>query len=50
MDKVYRKPIGPEDGPYTLTDKYKRMASKITKERAALAGERLANLLNEALN
>jgi len=49
IEEVYKAPIGPGEGPYTLTDKYKGMASNIDRERIELAGERLANLLNEAL-
>jgi hypothetical protein len=49
IDKVYKAPIGPSEGPYTVTDSYKLMASKIAKQRAQLAGERLARMLNESL-
>ena len=49
IDKFYQKPIGPEDGPYALTKEYKKMASKLAKQRVELAGERLANLLNQSL-
>jgi len=49
IDKVYKEPIGPSEGPYAVTDSYKRMASKIARQRALLAGERLARLLNETL-
>ena len=46
---VYRSPVGPGNGPYTLTAKYKTSAKRIASERAALAGARLARLLNENL-
>lgn len=49
IDKVYKAPIGPGEGPYTVTDSYKLMASKIAKQRAQLGGERLARMLNESL-
>ncbi|HEY9773605.1 MAG TPA: S1/P1 nuclease [Planktothrix sp.] len=49
IEKIYRSPIGTGDGPYTLTAEYKTMAPKLSKERVELAGERLANLLNDAL-
>jgi hypothetical protein len=49
IDKIYKKPIGKGDGPYTLTGEYKRMAAKLVRERVELAGERLANLLNQSL-
>jgi hypothetical protein len=49
IDKVYRAPIGPNEGPYTVTDSYKSMASRIARQRAVLAVERLARLLNESL-
>ena len=47
---VYKAPpIGEGPGPFTLTAAYKSNAEKIVKERIALAGARLANLLNAAL-
>jgi hypothetical protein len=49
IKKIYRKPIGPEDGPYTLTDKYKQMIRTLSRQRVELAGARLANLLNDSL-
>lgn len=49
IDNIYQKPIGPGNGPYSLTDRYKRMTTKITREGAELAGERLANWLNQNL-
>jgi len=47
---VYKAPpIGEGPGPFTLTPAYKSNAEKVAKERMALAGARLANLLNAAL-
>ena len=46
---VYAPPIGPGDGPFTLTPQYKKNAGKLAKQRVALAGARLANLLNTEL-
>ena len=46
---VYRRPVGSGNGPYTLTNNYKTSAKRIASKRAALAGARLARLLNETL-
>lgn len=46
---VYAPPIGDGAGPFTLTDRYKSTARAIAKRRVALAGARLAHLLNAAL-
>jgi hypothetical protein len=46
---VYVTPIASGDGPFTLTLKYKQDAGKLAKQRVALAGTRLANLLNGEL-
>jgi S1/P1 Nuclease len=46
---VYSQPVGPGDGPFTLTRAYKRKAGNLAKQRVALAGARLANLLNNEL-
>jgi hypothetical protein len=45
---VYQ-PIGDGKGPFTLSDDYKDDAKTIAEERVALAGARLANLLNAFL-
>jgi hypothetical protein len=45
---VYAPPIGPGSGPYPLTDAYREQAQIIARERVALAGRRLAVLLNAA--
>jgi S1/P1 Nuclease len=46
---VYSNPIGPGAGPYILTAAYRDRARTIARERIALAGRRLAVLLNGAL-
>ena len=46
---AYVAPIGDGDGPFTLTAAYRAKAKKVAQERVALAGVRLANLLNEEL-
>src|SRR5262249_26014557 len=46
---VYAAPIGNGGGPFTLTDDYMRTAKRIAEEQVALAGARLAALLNAAL-
>ena len=46
---VYVAPIGAGNGPFTLTTAYRTAARKVAKERVALAGARLANVLNSEL-
>ena len=46
---AYSGPIGTGDGPFTITQAYKDNAQKIAAERVELAGERLANLINDEL-
>jgi hypothetical protein len=46
---VYVSPVGVGDGPFTIGPHYQAAATKLGKERIALAGARLANLLNESL-
>jgi S1/P1 Nuclease len=46
---VYAPPVGPKDGPYTLNLDYKKRAGNLAKQRVALAGARLAKLLNDEL-
>ena len=48
-ETVYAAPIGAGDGPFTLTAQYKKNAKKLARQRVALAGARLANLLNTEL-
>ena len=45
---AYSNPIGPGLGPFSLTAGYKSTAQTIANQRVALAGARLANLLNAA--
>jgi len=47
---VYRTPIGAGAGPFTLDSNYKSEARKLAAERIALAGARLAKILNRELN
>jgi hypothetical protein len=46
---VYSTPIGTNDGPFTITPAYKAKAQTIADARVELAGERLANLINDEL-
>ena len=46
---VYVGPIGPGAGPFTITQEYFETAKSVAEERVALAGARLANLLNHEL-
>jgi hypothetical protein len=48
QSEVYRAPIGNGLGPYLLTPVYRTNAQQVTSARAALAGVRLANLINRA--
>jgi hypothetical protein len=48
--KVYKSPpIGPGDGPFQITTAYRSAALSLSRERIALAGARLANVLNQDL-
>jgi hypothetical protein len=46
---AYAEPVGPDSGPYTLNDTYRLKAGSEAEKRIALAGQRLANLLNQEL-
>lgn len=46
---VYQPPVGPERGPWELNLPYEENAAALARERIALAGARLANLLNNEL-
>jgi S1/P1 Nuclease len=46
---VYVPPIDVGAPPYTITESYRTAALDLAQQRVALAGARLANLLNEAL-
>jgi len=48
-DSVYTGPVGAGAGPFTLTENYKNPAKALAKKQVALAGARLANLLNSQL-
>ena len=47
--KVYVAPVGPKNGPFTLTPTYRTKAAKLAKSRIALAGAWLAAILNTEL-
>jgi hypothetical protein len=47
---VYAPPIGNGTGPYRLTPAYRARARQVAAQRIALAGRRLAVLLNRALD
>lgn len=49
QNNVYVAPIVSGDGPFTLTPAYRKNAVKLAEERVALAGARLANVLNSEL-
>jgi len=46
---VYQSPVMAGDGPFPLTSAYKSAAAKLAQQRVALAGARLARLLNNEL-
>jgi hypothetical protein len=47
--QVYAPPIGIGKGPFTLDDAYRANALLVARDRVWLAGNRLAELLNDAL-
>jgi hypothetical protein len=47
--RVYVPPIGAGDGPFTISPAYQTAASALAEARIALAGARLAGMLNETL-
>jgi hypothetical protein len=49
QDVVYQPPIGLGAGPFTPSSAYKKKAKSVAQQRIALAGVRLANLLNNEL-
>jgi hypothetical protein len=49
VSSVYVTPIGVGVGPFTVTPAYQAAISDLGKKRIALAGARLARLLNDAL-
>jgi hypothetical protein len=46
---VYQPPVAAGDGPFSLTSAYKSKAKTLARQRIALAGVRLANLINTEL-
>ncbi|PYS67807.1 MAG: S1/P1 nuclease [Acidobacteria bacterium] len=46
---VYVPPIGLGAGPFTITDTYRTTAKQVADKRVALAGARLARILNQEL-
>jgi S1/P1 nuclease len=48
-ESVYVAPIGPGLGPFTITPAYQSASRTLAKLRIALAGARLAKILNEEL-
>jgi hypothetical protein len=46
---IYVAPIGVGGGPFAITPQYQAAAVKLGRARIALAGRRLANLINQAL-
>ncbi len=46
---VYQPPVAAGNGPFSLTSAYKSKAKTLAKKRIALAGARLANLINNEL-
>jgi hypothetical protein len=46
---VYKLPIGPGAGPFTITQAYRTDAIRVAKGRIALAGARLAKIVNGEL-
>jgi S1/P1 nuclease len=46
---VYQPPVAAGDGPFSLTTAYQNKAKTLAKQRIALAGVRLANLINTEL-
>ena len=47
--KVYKNPIGAGAGPFSITLTYRKTAGALVRKRVALAGARLANVLNDEL-
>src|SRR5262249_51245671 len=50
QQQVYVSPVGGSDGPFALTDGYRSAAKTLAEQRIALAGARLAAMLNSALD
>jgi hypothetical protein len=45
---IYVAPIGVGEGPFAITPQYQAAAVRLGRARLALAGRRLANLINQA--
>jgi len=50
QNSVYIPPVGDGPGPWRLDGPYRAIAHQVTGQRLALAGARLAHVLNEALH
>jgi hypothetical protein len=48
QNSVYIPPIGIGPGPYFVDQPYQSIAHRVARDRLALAGARLAHVLNEA--
>lgn len=46
---VYQPPIEAGDGPFSVTSAYEKKAKELARQRIALAGARLGNLINNEL-
>jgi len=46
---VYQPPVREGDGPFTMTSEYAQAAKALAEKKVALAGARLANLINKEL-
>ena len=49
QSQAYQPPIGAGPGPFILTPAYRANAKSVAREQIALAGARLANVLNAEL-
>jgi hypothetical protein len=49
QSKIYTPPIGAGAGPFTITPAYRAGAKSVARKQIALAGARLANVLNAEL-
>jgi hypothetical protein len=49
QSSIYVAPIAVGDGPFTIDATYQAAATKLGNDRIAMAGARLAKLLNDAL-
>lgn len=46
---AYASPIGPGNGPYSISSEYRTNATRLARTRISLAGARLARILNAEL-